>query len=231
MNEMLDEQLLRRALTAYADCRAPARRATRRRIRPLRFGVVLALAALVVAGTAIAAQRVVLQPLGVFGSDPQSGPARDRAFISGLNGTDVPSKIVSAGLVLRRREPSGEVRVYATTNADGSHGIGIGEDGNPQGYACCESVGGANAPVSVGLQLGGSIDPVAYPDVWAGWVGERTASVSIVYTDGTSDEADVGGGYFLAADHAPAGAQPVALIARADDGTELGRLTIARARG
>ena len=60
MNEMLDEQLLRRALTAYADCRAPARRVTRSPVRSLRFGVVLAFGALVIAGSAVAAQRVVL---------------------------------------------------------------------------------------------------------------------------------------------------------------------------
>ena len=228
MNEMLDEQLLRRALTAFADCRAPARRVKRSPVRSLRFGVVLAFAALVIAGSAVAAQRVVLQPLGVFDSDAQSAPARDRAFVSAINSSDMPSKIVSAGLVLQRSEPNGEVRVYATANADGSHGIGISEDGNPQGYGCCASARGVQTPISVGLQLSRSIGPVAYPDVWAGWVGERTVSVSLLYSDGTSDQADVEGGYFLAADHAPAGAQPVALIARAGDGSELGRLAITR---
>jgi hypothetical protein len=226
---MLDEELLRRALTAYADCRAPAHQATPSPRRSLRLGVLLVVALLVGAGSAVAAQRVVLQPLGIFASDPDSAPAPDRAFIAAINNTGVPFKIVTAGLVLQRREQNGLVRVYATTNTDGSHGMGISEEGIPAGYTCCASAATAADPVTIGAQLGKSTTPVAYGNAWAGWVGAQTASVTLLYSDGTREAAAVEDGYFLATDHAPAGTQPVQLIARADDGSELGRVPVARA--
>ena len=226
--EMLDEQLLGRAFAAYADCRAPERTAAPRHIRPLRFGAALGLAVLAIGGSAVAAQRIVLQPLGIFASDANSGPERDRAFVTEINASDMPTKVVSAGLVLQQREPNGEVRVYATTNADASHGIGISEDGNPQGYGCCASASDVAAPVTVGVQLSRAIGPVAYPDTWAGWVGASTASVALLYSDGTSDQVAVSDSYFLAVDRAPDGAEPVALVARGADGSELARLPVNR---
>jgi hypothetical protein len=229
MSELLDEQLLRRALVAFADVRAPARPAGHRRVRPARLALALVAAVLLIAGSAVAAQRAVLEPFGVFVStDSRYGTVRDRDFVRQINSSDVPSKIAFAGLVLQRREANGEVRVYATTNVDGSHGIGIGEDGNPQGLGCCASDADVGAPVYVGVQLSRAIGPVAYPDAWAGWVGDRTVSLAVLYSDGSTQSADVDNGYFLAVDHAPPGAHPVALVASAADGSELGRLSIAR---
>ena len=230
MSDQLDEQLLRRALVAFADVRAPGRSAPARRVRPVRLALALAAAALLVAGSAVAAQRAVLEPFGVFvSSDSRYGNVGDRDFIREMNagGTPALPAIARAGLVLQNAEASGDVRVYATVNVDGSSGVAISEDGNPAGYGCCRPAADPPA-LHVGAQLSHSLVPVAYPDTWAGWTGAGTSAVSLLYSDGSTGPAVSGGGYFLAIDHAPPGAHPVALIARAADGRELDRIAISR---
>jgi hypothetical protein len=228
MTDLIDEQLLRRALLAYQDVRPGEQPAAPRRIRPMRLGAAVAVAALVIAGSALAAERIVLQPLGVFALDARDGPVGDRDFIVAVNASGASPEITRAGLVLQHSEDSGEVRVYATTNADGSHGIAISEDGNPAGLGCCAEAADLTAPLYLGLQLGRSVSPVAYPDAWAGWVGDGTVSVRVRSSDGSETPADVAGGYFLAIDHTFPGSHPIALVAYAADGSELGRLPVSR---
>jgi hypothetical protein len=186
--------------------------------------------ALLVAGSAVAAQRAVLEPFGVFvSSDSRYGNVGDRDFIREMNagGTPALPAIARAGLVLQSAEASGDVRVYATVNVDGSSGVAISEDGNPAGYGCCRPAADPPA-LHVGAQLSHSLVPVAYPDTWAGWTGAGTSAVSLLYSDGSTGPAVSGGGYFLAIDHAPRGEHPVALVARAADGSELDRIAISR---
>ena len=119
------------------------------------------------------------------------------------------------------------MRVYATVNVDGSSGVAISEDGNPAGYGCCRPAA-IHPALHVGAQLGHSLVPVAYPDTWAGWTGAGTSAVSLLYSDGSTGPTVSGGGYFLAIDHAPPGAHPVALMAAQPTAADLDRIAISR---
>ena len=177
---VIDEQLLRRALVAYADVH-PRRSPSVTPVRPCDWGGARP-STLLVAGSAVAAQRVVLQPLASSRSTRATHPpatatssawstraalARDHARR--------PRAAAQGGARVRDHERRRQPR---HRHQRGRH---------PAGLGCCASEADLGAPLHVGLQMSRSVPrpPIRTP----GPAGSATARsrVTVQYSDGSRD--------------------------------------------